>query len=463
MGTSFEIVSPVDGQVYRTVEMLSLEKALAKLSLAEVAQAAFRRTPIIERTTLCRRFLEVMRERQADFAGEVTASMGKPISQARGEIGGLCERTEALCLAAPHALADQLLPEKPGLTRFIRREPLGIVMDIAAWNYPYVVAINVVAPAILAGNAVLLKHAPQTAVVAEQFEEAFRAAGAPEGLVQSLMVDHDTVNALLQTRRIHHVGFTGSVRGGAEVYSRVAAAGFASCGLEMGGKDAAIVLDDADFEKTVVNLVDGAFYNAGQSCCAVERIYVPEKMHDAFVAAFVAETHKLKLGDPRHPQTTLGPVVNAAAAVRIRGQVQQALSEGAKLATDDSLFQAPFETGCYLPPQVLTGVNHAMAVMSEETFGPVVGIMAYRDEAEAVRLANDSRYGLTGSVWSTSEERALAICDQLEVGTTYMNRCDAVDPDLPWVGIKDSGLGFTLSHWGIVSMTRPKSFNLRTK
>ena len=463
MGTSFEIVSPVDGQVHRTVEMLSLEKALAKLDLAETAQAAFRRTPIAERVTLCRRFLEVMREREANFAAEVTTAMGKPISQARGEIGGLCERTEALCLAAPQALADQLLPEKPGLTRFIRREPLGIVMDIAAWNYPYVVAINVVAPAILAGNAVLLKHAPQTAVVAEQFEEAFLAAGAPEGLVQSLMVDHDTVNALFQTQRIHHVGFTGSVSGGAEVYARVARAGFASCGLEMGGKDAAIVLDDADLEKTVANLVDGAFYNAGQSCCAVERIYVPQKMHDDFVAAFVAETHKLKLGDPRNPETTLGPVVNAEAAVRIRAQVEQAQAEGAKLATDDSLFPVPFETGCYLPPQVLIGVTHTMALMSEETFGPVVGIMAYRDEAEAVRLANDSRYGLTGSVWSSSEERALAICDQLEVGTTYMNRCDAVDPDLPWVGVKDSGVGFTLSHWGIVSMTRPKSFNLRTE
>lgn len=463
MGTSFQIVSPVDGQVYRTVETLSLEKALTKLSQAEVAQAAFRRTSVVERTALCRRFMEVMRERQGEFAAEVTMAMGKPLSQAEGEIGGLCTRTEALCLSAPYALLDQLLPEKPGLTRFIRREPLGIVLDIAAWNYPYVVAINVVAPAILAGNAVLLKHAPQTAVVAEQFEEAFRAAGAPVGLVQSLMVDHETVNELLKTRRIHHVGFTGSVRGGAEVYARVAEAGFASCGLEMGGKDAAIVLDDADFESTVANLVDGAFYNAGQSCCAVERIYVPSKMHDAFVSAFVAETHKLKLGDPRLSKTTLGPVVNAQAAVRIREQVEAALRAGAKLETNDLLFEAPFESGCYLPPQVLTGVTHAMDVMSEETFGPVVGIMAYETEAEAVRLANDSRYGLTASVWSKSHERALPICEQLEVGTVYLNRCDAVDPDLPWVGVKESGLGFTLSHGGIVSMTRPKSFNLRSE
>lgn len=460
VGTAFEVTSPVDGKVCRTVENLSFEQALLKIELAEKAQRSHRLSTVTERVALCRRAIAVMKARRSELAPAVTLAMGKPLAQALGEIDGLCERLEALCQAAPQALADQLLPEQPGLNRFVRRESLGLVLDIAAWNYPYVVAINVLGPALLAGNAVLIKHAPQTAVVAEQLEAAFLEAGAEEGLVQSLMLDHDTVERVLKTRRIHHVGFTGSVKGGAEVYARVAAAGFASCGLEMGGKDAAIVLADAKLDSTVASLVDGAFYNAGQSCCAVERIYVHESLFEAFVEAFVAETKKLKLGDPRREGVTLGPVVSVDAARRIRAQVEEATGQGARQLIDSD-FEAPSELECYLAPSVLVEVTHEMRVMKEETFGPVIGIMSFSDEDEAVRLANDSVYGLTASLWSEDEARVIALADRLEVGTVYMNRCDAVDPELPWVGAKDSGLGFTLSHWGIISMTRPKSFNLR--
>lgn len=461
MGTAFSIVSPIDGSAVAAGHYLSFAEAEEKLRLAASAQLLWRKTSVIERVQVMRRFLDEFDKVADKNAAEVSVAMGKPIRQAKNEIASMRTRAEALCWQAPSALADQVLTKRDGAERFIRREPVGIVLDIAAWNYPYVVAINVVAAAVLAGNAVLLKHAPQTAQVGQQFERAFMAAGAPPGLVQDLMVDHELVFELLRTRRINHVGFTGSVRGGQEVYSRVAAAGFASCGLEMGGKDAAIVLDDVNIQEVAVALCDGAFYNAGQSCCAVERIYIPKKLEPQFLDAFVQETHRLKLGNPLDTKTTLGPVVNKEAALRISGQVHDALARGARLISDDRLFSTAIRNECYLPPRVFTQVDHNMSLMTEESFGPVIGIMSYESEAEAIELANDSRYGLTASIWTRDHEKALLMADQLEVGTVYMNRCDAVDPDLPWVGVKESGLGHTLSHWGILSMTRPKSFNFK--
>jgi len=462
MGSSFDVVSPADGKVCQSVSFLSLDEAKEKLGRAEIAFQSFRKTKVRERVELLKKFLDAFDSHQEEFARELSVAMGKPVAQAKNEIAGMRERTLALCASAPVALAEQLLPEKPGLNRFVRREPLGVVLDIAAWNYPYVVAINVIAPAILAGNAVLLKHAEQTHCAAAQIEKAFIEAGAPEGLVQNLMAEHDTVRLLLEENRIAHVGFTGSVAGGREVYGRTAAGGLASCSLELGGKDAAIVLPDADLKKAAAGICDGAFYNAGQSCCGVERIYVPRALHDEFVRLLVDEAHRLEVGSPLEASTSLGPVVHEAAAKRINAQVEAALSAGAKLATDDARFDLPTSSNCYLPPRVLTHVSHEMDVMSEETFGPVVGVMAYDSLEEAVRLANDSKYGLTASVWSEDEEAVHSIGDELEVGTVYMNRCDAVDADLPWIGVKESGLGFTLSHWGIERMTRPKSFNLRT-
>jgi acyl-CoA reductase-like NAD-dependent aldehyde dehydrogenase len=461
MAQPFEITSPVDGLSRPAGLYLSLDEALDRLAAAEEAFALWRRTSVAERIALCLGFLNQLDARASEYAREVAEAMGKPVGQAVGEIGGARARTEALCRAAESALADVPLEKREGFTRFIRREPRGVVLDIAAWNYPYVVAVNVVIPALLAGNAVLLKHAPQTACVGRQFEEAFRAAGAPVGLVQNFMADHPTIEKVLNTGRLAHVGFTGSVRGGHEVYSRVAAGGFASCGLEMGGKDAALVLEDADIKKVVPILVDGAFYNAGQSCCAVERIYVPRKVHDEFVRLFVEETHKYKVGSPLDAATTLGPVVNREAAARIQTHLSDALTKGAKLVTQDAHFEVPQGSGCYLPPRVLTNVNHDMLVMMDESFGPIIGIQAYDDLEEGIRLVNDSPFGLTASIWTGDSSRALEIGDKLEVGTVYLNRCDAVDPELPWVGVKHSGLGFTLATDGIISMTRPKSFHLK--
>lgn len=461
MAGTFQIVSPVDETLHRTGHFLSQSQALAKLSLASEAQKTSAALSPIERAALCRAFLDAFESRLEKAAADVSELMGKPLAEARGEIATMRARTEALCRHAPTVLMDQALAPTAGLERFVRAVPLGTVMDIAAWNYPFIVATNVVIPAVLAGNAVVLKHAPQTFVVGQAFEQAFLEAGAPEGLVQDFMVDHELAAEMIATRRIHHVGFTGSTRGGAEVYRAVAAGGFASAGLEMGGKDAALLLSDVDLEKTAASLVEGAFYNAGQSCCAVERIYVPRSLYKEFVEAFVAETHKLKLGNPLITGTTLGPVVSARAAARIVEQRDAALAGGAQQVSSDARFLFENATGCYLPPRVLTGVDHSMAVMKEETFGPLIGIMPYENEDEAIELVNDSRYGLTASVWTQDREHAIRIGDRLEVGTVYMNRCDAVDPDLPWIGVKASGLGFTLSHMGILAMTRPKSFNLR--
>jgi acyl-CoA reductase-like NAD-dependent aldehyde dehydrogenase len=461
MAQPFEITSPVDGQPRPAGSYLSLEEALGCLQAAEDAFASWRRSSVSERIALCLHFLSEMEARASIYGREVAEAMGKPVAQAIGEIGGARARTEALCRVAAAALADVPLEKKEGFTRFIRREPRGVGLDIAAWNYPYVVAVNVVIPALLAGNAVLLKHAPQTACVGRQFAEAFAAAGAPQGLVQDFTAEHATIEKVLATGRIAHVGFTGSVRGGREVYARVAAGGFASCGLEMGGKDAALVLEDADLSKVVPILVDGAFYNAGQSCCEVERIYVPRAMHDEFVRLFVEETHKYKVGSPLDTETTLGPVVNQEAATRIEAHLADAVGKGAELMTNDAHFEVPQRSGCYLPPRVLTKVTSQMLVMMDESFGPIIGIQAYDDVEEGIRLVNDSPFGLTASIWTGDQEKALEIGDKLEVGTVYLNRCDAVDPELPWVGVKHSGLGFTLAAEGIVSMTRPKSFHLK--
>ena len=391
------------------------------------------------------------------LAEELTWQIGRPLSQSPGELRrGFHERAIYMCDVAEKTLEDVQVEPKSGYQRFIRREPLGVVFVIAPWNYPWLTSVNAVVPALLAGNSVILKMAAQTPLVAERYLEAFRVAGLPEGVFQFLHLDHRQVAKVIGDARIGFVAFTGSVPGGHAV-QRAAAGRFIATGLELGGKDPAYVRADAPLEATVENLVDGAFFNSGQSCCAVERIYVDRKIYQPFLDAFVALTRQYRLGNPLERETTLGPMVRTAAADAVRTQIQEAVHKGAK-----RLLNMGDKPGTpYLPPEVLVNVNHGMALMSEETFGPAIGIMPVAGDKEAIALMNDSRYGLTASIWTTDAEAGVRIGDRVDTGTWYMNRCDYLDPALAWTGVKDSGRGCTLSRLGLETFTRPKSFHLR--
>lgn len=454
-------ISPVDGRVYVERELAGPEALEQALTRAAKAQRAWARTPLEERLAIVERMVEVMLGAVEPVALELTWQMGRPIRYSPKEItGGFAERARYMARIAPAALRDIPAEELPGFTRFIRREPLGVVLVLAPWNYPYLTSVNTIVPALLAGNAVLLKHSAQTPLVAERYAWAFQEAGLPEGVFQYLHMDHELVARAIADPRVAFVAFTGSVAGGRAV-ERAAAGHFKGVALELGGKDPAYVRPDADLEFSAVNLVDGAMFNSGQSCCGVERIYVHEAIYEPFVEAFVAETLKLKLGNPLDPETTLGPMVRTEAAEFVRGQIAEALSQGARALIDPRHFPADAPGTPYLAPQVLVDVHHGMRVMVEESFGPVVGIMKVRSDAEALALMNDSPYGLTASIWSKDEGAALELGAGLETGTVFLNRCDYLDPALAWTGVKESGRGCSLSVLGYEQLTRPKSYHLR--
>lgn len=457
---TFQTVSPVDASVVfegRLTERSEVERVIAR---ANDAAVAWRSTDLAARCAAVSSFIERAVDPTDSVSSELTMQIGRPIKDGPGEVRGWLERGRTMVRLAPDALRDLVLDDKAGFTRFIRREPLGVVLVLAPWNFPWLTAVNTIAPALCAGNTVILKHSEQTPLVAERLAEAARAAGLPDGVFQVLYLDHDGVRDVLADTRISFVAFTGSVEGGRAV-QRGAADRFIGVGLELGGKDPAYVCEDANLDLTVAGLVEGVFYNAGQSCCAIERIYVQKDRFDAFVDAFVAETKKLVLGDPRDPSTTLGPVVRTRNANVIQSQIDAAIASGARSLIGPSEFAESSRGAPYLAPAVLIDVNHSMAIMSEETFGPAIGIMSVADDDEAVRMMNDSAYGLTASVWTPDLDRAQQIGDRIDTGTWFMNRCDYLDPELAWVGVKDSGRGCTLSSLGYEQLTRPKSFHLR--
>jgi acyl-CoA reductase-like NAD-dependent aldehyde dehydrogenase len=452
--------SPIDGSLYVERELADDAALGAVVERARRAQALWRRVPLEERCQLARQFVERFAAKRDDIALELTWQMGRPIRHSPFEVRGVVERATYMTDIAAQALSDVDVGPKPGFSRFIRHEPLGVVLVLAPWNYPYLTAVNALLPALVAGNAVVLKHSDQTPLCAERFAEALSEAGFPRDVFQVLHADHSAVAALISKGAVDYVAFTGSVAGG-DAVSRAAATRRVGVGLELGGKDPAYVRADADFGAAVENLVDGAFFNAGQSCCGVERIYVATPLYERFVAAFVALTNDYRLGHPLDPEVTLGPLVRAGAADFVRGQIREAVALGAKALIDPKRFAADAPGTAYLAPQVLTGVSHDMRVMNEESFGPVVGIMPVDTDAAAVALMNDSRYGLTASLWTSDEQAALQIADQLATGTVFMNRCDYLDPALAWTGVKDSGRGCTLSRFGYAAFTRPKSFHFK--
>ncbi|MBM3571436.1 MAG: aldehyde dehydrogenase family protein [Alphaproteobacteria bacterium] len=454
-------VSPVDGRIY-VERPLADDTAIARAqATAWTAQTRWRQVPVRERVALVNKAIDAFVAQHDKIAEEITWQMGRPIAQSPGEVRGLEERARYMASIAEQALAPVDPGAKPGFNRFIRREPVGVVFTIAPWNYPYLTAVNSVVPAILAGNAVILKHSAQTPLCAERFGEAFAAAGLPAGVFQHLHLSHASTLKLIESQDVDFVCFTGSVDGGHAV-QQAASRRFIGAGLELGGKDPAYVRADANFDHAVENLVDGAFFNSGQSCCGIERIYVDARIYDRFVEAYAALTRKYVLGNPTDKATNLGPMVRASAAEAVRKQIAEAKTRGARGLIDEKLFAASKLGTPYLAPEVLIGVDHTMEVMTEESFGPVVGIMPVKSEDEAVSLMNDSAYGLTAAIWTSDEQAAQRIGDRIETGTVFMNRCDYLDPALAWTGVKDSGRGCTLSRVGFEHLTRPKSFHLRT-
>lgn len=452
-------ISPIDGSLYVERELAGAEQIAAALAKAERAQQAWKRTPLSERVAIGRKAIAAFVAKEDQLAEELCWMMGRPIRYAAGEIRGFAERAGYMADIAESALADIQLPDKPGFTRFIRREPLGVALVIAPWNYPYLTAVNAVMPALLAGNAVLLKHSAQTPLCAERMVEAFVEAGLPDGVFQYLHLSHAETERLIQAPAVRHVAFTGSVPGGAMV-ERAAAGRFIGVGLELGGKDPAYVRADADLAHAVETAIDGAFFNSGQSCCGIERIYVHESLYDAFVEKSVAWVSNYKLGNPLDADTTLGPMAHKRFAATVRAQIADAVSKGAKALVDPKLFPAD-DGGAYVAPQVLVDVDHSMEFMTEETFGPAVGIMKVKSDEEALALMNDCKYGLTVSLWTKDEERAARLGRDLETGTVFMNRADYLDPALCWTGVKETGRGGSLSVIGFHNLTRPKSYHLR--
>jgi len=455
-----QTISPVDGRVFAERPFAPPAHIEAVLNQAVRAQTAWATRSIEDRAVFGQKFCDALLRHSDEIALELAWSMGRPVAQAPGEVRGCVERARFMIEAAEAGLAPLDPGPKPGFKRYVRRVPLGVVFVIAPWNYPFLTAINTIMAALMAGNTVVLKHAAQTQLVAERFAQAFAEAGLPEHVFQYLHISGRTAEALVRDRRIAHVAFTGSVAVGHAV-SRAASDRFISVGLELGGKDPAYVRADADIGFAAENLVDGAFFNSGQSCCGIERIYVHERVYDDFIAKAVEVTSAYRLGNPTALETNLGPVVSARAAAFIRAQADEAVAQGASSLLDPAHFAADAPGTPYMAPRILVDVTHKMRVMTEETFGPVVGIMRVASDEEAVRLMNDSEYGLTAALFTTDVAAAEALGARLETGTVFLNRCDYLDPALPWTGVKDTGRGHTLSLWGYEQVTRPQSFHLR--
>ncbi len=460
MSASLVTVSPVDGSHYVERDMASLDEIELTLKRAHQAQEDWKRCDLEQRAEYLREMVKQFCRAEKEIAEELSWQMGRPVSQGPAEVRGFAQRAHHMIDSAEVALADINLPSGAGLKRFIRRQPLGVVLSIAPWNYPYLTAVNSVVPALMAGNSVILKHSEQSPLCAERMVRAADAAGLPSGLFQYLHMGPSHTGRVIADKRVSFVSFTGSVRVGAEI-ERAAVGRFMGVGLELGGKDPAYVRPDANIAYAVEQLADGAFYNSGQSCCGIERIYVHHDVYEEFVEGLVECAKRYRLGDPLDPITTLGPVARAAGARHIEHQLGEALRMGARGLVDPGLFPRARSGPLYIPPQVLVDVDHRMSVMKEETFGPVVGVMKVESDDQAIDLMNDSPYGLTASIWTRDRDDAIELGSRVETGTWFMNRCDYLDPALAWVGVKDSGRGCTLSRVGYEQLTRPMSFHLK--
>ena len=458
MTETVKIISPIDGSIYAERPVATGPEIESAVARAAAARKAWGAVTVRERAKFLSHFVDALLARNDEIVPELAWQMGRPV-RFGGEKRGVEERARHMIAIAEEALAPSMRPAKDGFRRWIAHEPLGTMMVIAPWNYPFLTAVNSIVPGLMAGNAVILKHASQTLLVGERFAEAMQVAGLPDGLFQNLVLNHADTEKLIGSGQIDHINFTGSVEGGRRI-ERAAAGTFATLGLELGGKDPAYVRPDANLPSAVENLVDGSFFNSGQSCCGVERIYVHAAVYDRFVEGFVENAKGWALGNPLEADTVVGPMAAAKFADLVRGQTDEALRKGAR-ALMGSKHAEDRPGSPYLTPQVLVDVNHQMAVMREESFGPVVGIMKVADDEEAITLMNDSPYGLTASVWSADLDTVAALGSRIETGTVFANRCDYLDPALVWTGVKDTGKGGALSEIGYANLTQPKSYHLK--
>lgn len=455
--TTLTCISPIDGSVFAERPALRLSEAEAATARASAAQKSWASRPLDERIALVQAGVARLGEMSDEMVPELAHMMGRPVRYG-GEFGGVTERASMMADLATEGLKPLIIETSDAFERRILREPHGVVLVVSPWNYPYLTAINTVAPALIAGNAVMLKGATQTLLAGERLARAFHEAGVPEDVFQNVFLDHDTTSALIAARSFGFVNFTGSV-GGGQAIERAAAGTFTGVGLELGGKDPGYVTDDADIDAAADTLIDGAMFNSGQCCCGIERIYVHHSRFDDFVAKAKSIVDGYVLGNPLDQTTTLGPMAHKRFAGVVRAQITEAVAKGATKVIDDSRFAD--DGGAYLAPQILTGVTHDMGVMREESFGPVVGIMPVASDAEAIALMNDSNFGLTASIWTPDADRAARIGAEIETGTVFMNRADYLDPALCWTGCKDTGRGAALSVLGYHALTRPKSYHLK--
>ena len=454
-------ITPIDNSIYVERDYASSDNIENTINLSKKSFAQWKNTSLGERKKIISLFVDNFLKNSLEIEDQLCRQMGRPISQCSGEMRGFEERARYMIEKSDQALKNIISKKDDEFDNFISKDPLGTIVIIAPWNYPYNTSVNSVVPSLLAGNCVILKHSSQTPLCAEQLDKAAKSSGLPKGVFQFLHLDHDSTSKIIADNRIDHVLFTGSVSGGRQVKKAIGER-FINVGLELGGKDPAYVRKDCNLKHAIENLADGAFYNSGQSCCGIERIYVDETIYEDFVEGIKDFSEKYTLDDPLKKETNLGPVVRLSAAKFIREQIKDAISNGAKDIIDKTNFKIAEETNCYVNPSVLIDVNHSMSFMMDETFGPSVGIMKVADENEAAQFMNDSPFGLTACVWTSDKEFALSFGKRINTGTFFMNRCDYLDPGLAWTGVKDTGIGVTLSVLGFDHITRAKSYHYRT-
>lgn len=453
-----KVVNPYNQETVCALPYADDAKIARSIDLAQKAYVQWSRLPIARRIEIVSEGLKRFRQLSENIARDVTLQMGKPLGQARSECKGVLERAEYMISIAEETLAPDLLPPKEGFRRRIEHVPLGVVFNVAAWNYPLFIPINVVVPALLAGNTVLLKHSAKTPLCGKYFEEVFGDLEIPH-LVTNLVLDHQQTNRVIADPTVRYVAFTGSVEGGRQIHQQVGNR-FIDAGLELGGNDPAYVAEDADLDFSVENVVDGACYNAGQSCCAVERVYVHRKLYDAFMEKARQVMKQYRLGDPMDEKTTMGPLASRGALGVLEEQVDDAVARGGKLLLGGRRLAET--AGNFFEPTLLAGVPNDAIVMQEESFGPLMPVLPVADDDEAIARMNDTHYGLTASVWTRDPERADRFGREVQAGTIYQNRCDFLDPALPWTGYLDSGKGSTLSKYGFFHLTKRKSIHFRT-